>query len=85
MPIEVQSILLDNSWFAKLLSRRDQVNKASDEFYKLANQYVDIYLSDKSEYVEVTRFGDSFTFVEVFKRDKKTGVKKNDIVYIQKI
>jgi hypothetical protein len=83
LPIEIQSIT-EFLLVPKLLSRRNQLKEASDEFYKLANQYVDIYLSDKDEYVEVTRVDNSFTFVEAFKRDKNTGAIKNDIVYKRK-
>ena len=83
LPIEVQSIT-EHQLVPKLLSRRDQLKEASDEFYKLANQYVDIHLSDKNEYVELTRIDNRFTFVEVFKCDKNTGAKKNDVVYSRK-
>lgn len=39
----------------KLKSRRNQLKQASDEFYELSNMYVDIYGSNKREYVEVSR------------------------------
>ncbi|MDZ7624420.1 MAG: BamA/TamA family outer membrane protein [Ignavibacteriaceae bacterium] len=66
---------------AKLKSRRDQLTKASDEFYNWVSKYVDVYCSDKDEYAEVKRVNDIFTEVTIFKRDKDTGDKRNIIVY----
>jgi hypothetical protein len=69
----------------KLKSRRDQLTKASDEFYKWVSKYVDVYCSDKDEYAEVIRVNNIFTEVTVWKRDKETGNKKSSIVYYRLI
>lgn len=80
LPTEVQSINR-SELIPKLLSRRNQIKIASDEFYKLAVQYIDIYLSNKDEYVEISRNDKNFTSVTAYKRDKKSGEKKNEVIY----
>lgn len=69
---------------SKLKSRRDQIKLASDNYYKLAMQYVDIYTSNKNELAEVNRLDENYTQVKIFKRDKQNGQKKNEIVYEKK-
>ena len=66
---------------AKLKSRRDQLKKASDEYYNWASKYVDVWCSDKNEYTEIDRIDNIFTKVAVYKRDKKSGNKKGNPIY----
>ena len=66
---------------SKLKSRRDQLQWASDQFYNLVNKYADVFCSAKDDYVEVNRLNDKSTIVNVYKKDKKTGDKKDDPVY----
>lgn len=73
--------IVGEEMIAKLKSRRDQLKKASDEFYNLTAKYVDIYLSDKQEFAEVSRVNNLFTEVTIYKRDKNTGDKKGSPIY----
>jgi hypothetical protein len=57
-------------------SRRDQLKEASDEYYELIAETVDVYGSNKSEYLEVNRLDDDRVEVLLYKLDKKTGGKK---------
>jgi hypothetical protein len=66
---------------SKLISRRDQLFTAANEYYLWAAKYVDIYCSDKNEVAEVVRENNLFTTVSIFKRDKITGKKKGDAIY----
>ena len=59
-------------------SRRDQLKEASDEYYELIAETVDIYGSNKSEYLEVNRLDDNSVEVLLYKLDKKTGGKKGE-------
>jgi len=59
-------------------SRRDQLKEASDEYYELIAETVDIFGSNKSEYVEVNRLDDERVKVSLYKLDKKTGNKKGE-------
>jgi len=58
--------------------RRDKLKEASDEYYNLIAETVDVYGSDKSEYVEVNRLDDERVNVILSKLDKKTGEKKGE-------
>ena len=70
-----------NHLISKLKSRRDQLKNASDEYYRWVSKYIDIYCSDKNEFAEVIRANDFFTEVSIYKRDKKSGDKKGDLIY----
>jgi len=59
-------------------SRRDQLKEASDEYYELIAETVDVYGSNKSEYLEVNRLDDDRVEVLLYKLDKKTGGKKGE-------
>jgi hypothetical protein len=67
----------------KLKSRRDKLFQASDAFYNLTNKYADVFCSDEDDYVEVNRKDDSSTEVTVFKRDKDTGDKKGNPLFLK--
>lgn len=66
---------------AKLKSRRDQLKKASDEFYNWVSKYVDVWCSDKDEYAEINRINNLFTKVSIYKRDKNTGSKNGSPIF----
>ena len=66
---------------SKLKSRRSQLQRASNEFYDLVNKYADVFCSTKDDYVEVNRVDDKSTEVTVYKRDKKTGDKKDEPLF----
>ncbi len=57
----------------KLKSRRDKIDEVSIEFYELINEVVDIYCSEKDDYILVERIDDEITEVKVYNRDKKSG------------
>jgi len=65
----------------KLISRRDKILNASNEFYQLVNRYVDVFCSTKDDYVEVERINDKNTEVKVYRRDKDTGEKKGEPLF----
>ncbi|MFO7525965.1 MAG: BamA/TamA family outer membrane protein [Ignavibacteriaceae bacterium] len=65
----------------KLKSRRNQLKQASDEFYELANMYVDIYGSNKREYVEVSRDNSNYTTVSMFKLKSDSPDKKGRLLF----
>lgn len=65
----------------KLISRRNQLKQASDEFYKLSNMYVDIYGSNKREFVEVSRVNSKHTTVSMFKLNSDFPDKKGELFY----
>jgi hypothetical protein len=57
-------------------SRRDKFSSAIDEYYTNMVRYVDIYGSEKNEFVEVSRLNDDSVNIMLFKRDKDNGGKK---------
>ena len=65
----------------KLISRRDQLKKASDDFYNWVSKYVDVWCSDKNEYAEINRINNLYTEVSIYKRDKSTGDKKGNPIF----
>ncbi len=75
LPSEAYSISAEELT-SKLKSRRDNLQNASDEYYRLVNKIADVYCSAKDDYVVVNRLDDLTTEVTVYKRDKKTGDKK---------
>ena len=64
-----------------LKSRRDAFAEAASQYYQQLADYVDIYLSDKQEYVEVLRLDDERVEVTAWRRDKDTGDKEGTPVY----
>jgi len=80
LPSEDKKIVGDELLF-KLKSRRDQLFIFSDDYYNLINNVVDIFCSDKGDFIEAKRLSNDETEVTWFRRDKKTGEKKNAPVY----
>lgn len=56
-----------------LISRRNKLKDASDEFYFHLAQYVNVRGSDKHEHAEVIRLNDEQTEVTLYKKDGDTG------------
>ena len=83
LPPEIY-LLAGSEIAAKLKSRRDKLDHISNDFYDLINTVVDIYCSNKDDFVEVKRLSNSQTSVEVFKLDKKSRLRKGLPLY-QKI
>ena len=79
-PQEIQKIAGDEL-LSKLKSRRDLLFSFSEDYYELINDVVDIYCSNKDDFVEVNRLNNNETEVSYFIRDKKTGKKKNEPIY----
>ena len=65
-----------------LFARRDQLRSVSQEFYEYMAHYVSIYASDKREYAEIIRLGNTVT-VSLYKKDKDTGQKKGQAFYLR--
>ena len=80
LPTEVKKIVGDELTF-KLRSRRNQLISFSEDYYKLINDVVEVYCSDKNDFVEVKRLSNHETEVSYYRRDKKTGEKKKAAVY----
>ena len=80
LPSEVKKIVGDELSF-KLKSRREELFTFSNDYYNLINDVVNIFCSDKDDFIEVKRLSNDETEVLYFRRDKKTGEKKNAPVY----
>ncbi|MBL1212594.1 MAG: BamA/TamA family outer membrane protein [Ignavibacteriae bacterium] len=65
----------------KLRKRRNNLLEVSEEYYQLINEVVDIYGSDKKDYVVVNRLNDKSTEVKIYNRDKKNDSFKGTIKY----
>lgn len=59
-----------------LKSRRSKLRAASEDFYKLCSDYVNVRGSDKSEFAEINRLDEHRLEVGLFKRDKQASGKK---------
>ena len=64
-----------------LKDRRNKLNEASETYYENISKYVDIYGTDKDEFAEVNRIDDNRVEVKISKRDKKTGEKKEPVLF----
>jgi hypothetical protein len=64
-----------------LKARRDAFNDAAARYYRQLAGVVDIYLSNKQEYVEIRRLDDERVEVTAWRRNKETGGKKGAPVY----
>ncbi len=60
---------------SKLKSRRDKIFEFSNDYYEFVNEVVEIFCSEKDDYVEVNRLSDYETEVGIYKLDKDSGVK----------
>ncbi|MCP5108963.1 MAG: hypothetical protein GY950_36610, partial [bacterium] len=65
----------------KLKSRRDHLHEISGIYYRRVNKVIDVYAGDKDDFAEINRVSNDKTTVTVFKRDKKSGVKKGKPFY----
>ncbi len=80
LPPEVYEICADEI-STKLKLRRDNLQWASDEFYRLINKYADVFCSDEDDYIEVNRLDDKSTIVSVFKREKSSDEGKGELLF----
>lgn len=64
-----------------LKSRRDQLHEASEKFYSIYADFVDIEGSDKRDYAEINRLPGGKVDVSIYKRDKDSGEKKGSSFY----
>ena len=69
---------------SKLKSRRDRLIEFSNKYYEFVNEIVDIYCSEKDDYIEVNRLSDDETEISVYKLDKDTGIRKDRALYFKK-
>lgn len=71
---------LRGEWLTQALkNRRNTFKRASDEYYSLLCDYVDVHLSDKSENVEVKRLDDDR--VEVIAYDRKKSGEISETIF----
>ncbi|MCZ6702181.1 MAG: BamA/TamA family outer membrane protein [Ignavibacteria bacterium] len=80
LPIE-DRIIAGDELLSKLKSRRDRLFKFSDDYYNLINDVVDIFCSDKDDFIEVNRVNNDETEVSYYRRDRDNGGKKGDPLY----
>jgi len=55
----------------KLKSRRDKLHEISEEYYNFINRVVDLYASQKDDYLEIDRISDTETHLRLYKNIKK--------------
>lgn len=67
-----------------LKSRRSKLKSATDEFYKVYSDVIDIYASNKNEIAEVSVINDKQLEVRLYKKDKETGQKKDEPYFKRK-
>jgi hypothetical protein len=88
LPAEVYN-KAKNELIEKLKSRRSQLKEASNEYYELVNSVIDIYTTDKDDYVRiginpVTGIdygkGKDFTMITIFENDENAGESKADVL-----
>jgi len=91
LPAEIYSIAKEEIT-EKLKSRRDALKEASEEYYKHVNSIVDIYLTDKNDYVTIgfnimtsidqpTDIKEQgYTIITVFEKDENAGQKMSDVL-----
>jgi hypothetical protein len=65
----------------KLKARRNLLNEISEDYYRLINDVVDIYGTNKDDYLEVNRLSSLQTEVKLFRRDKESGLKTGEPFY----
>jgi hypothetical protein len=70
---------------AKLRNRRDTLVEFSKKYYKEINKVVDIFTSNKDDFVEVNRIDDHHTEIKVFKYNKKKKDLKKGKPYVYKM
>ncbi|MEO6694277.1 MAG: BamA/TamA family outer membrane protein, partial [Ignavibacteria bacterium] len=63
-------------------SRRDKLKEASDEFYELINETVDVYGSDKAEQIEINILTDNELEVALYDLNKE-GFKKDQPFFVR--
>ncbi len=73
----------------KLKSRRDGLKEASNEYYEFVNSVVDIYATDKDDYIEIGSSNSQMTIdskgvpvvnISIYKRNKDTGEKEGGVL-----
>lgn len=64
--------------FKMLRNRRGQLKEAAEDFYKIYSDVVDVYGSDKKEFVEVESVDSKKLEVRLYKKDKETNQKKSE-------
>lgn len=64
-----------------LKHRRDHLQDISSEYYKMIAKYVVIKSSDQDEYADIKRLNDDQVSIDIYKRDKSNGHKKDKAFY----
>jgi len=66
---------------SKLLSRRNLLTDISEKYYEMIQQTVDIWGSNKDDFVEIKLLDDQHTLITLYKMDKKTGEKNGKVFF----
>lgn len=80
MPPEHRALVGD-ALASALRNRRDRLPEISREYYRMVADFVDVYLSDRREAVEVDRCGEDSVRVTAWIREKETGLPTGSPVY----
>ncbi len=78
MPPELYP-LAGEELIGKLKSRRDKLKKASDEYFRRINKYLDIYGTKYNDSLHVSRISDEYTSVRLWSKGKKN--KKYKLIF----
>lgn len=70
--------------FKMLENRRNHLKDASDEFFEVYSNVVDVYGSNKKEYADVSILNEKELRLELFESDKESGKKKKNPFYSRK-
>jgi len=68
----------------KLIARRDKLAEASQEYYDLIFESINIYGSGKDEYAEINRLNDNEVEVEIFRKRKKDNSGEGEPIFHRK-
>lgn len=82
LPPEIYSISASEI-VRKLKDRRDKLHEVSEEYYQFTNTVVDVYGSQKNDYVEINRVGDDQTKLKLFKNTKRKD-RSNSLPFFEK-
>ncbi len=79
MPKEIYSIRYDEL-FKDLKSRRNEIVKAADKYYRFSNRIVDIHLSDKHESVRINSLPEQDALHLLVRKINKLGILKDTLI-----
>ncbi|MFA8342558.1 MAG: BamA/TamA family outer membrane protein [Rhodothermaceae bacterium] len=61
-----------------LINRRDNIEEISHEYYELVNKYINVYASNKNDYLEINRLDEKRTEIKLYRYDIKKDAPKGE-------